>query len=447
MPNQFTTSIWGDEGFSAILSMKSIPEILRIIARDTSPPLWNLVEHIAFQLFGTSETVIRGLSLIFFLIAAFFVYKIGAHFWTKKTGLLASALTMLNPFFFIYAFEGRMYSIMAAGVAASMYFFLTKRWKLYVLATLWALYSHHFAFFALFVQGLWFLYEFLTGGKKASGKMFKAFLFVGLGYLPWLLPLYNQTKMVGGGFWLGTPTPKDLTGLISDYLAQGSKQLPYKLPFGDVKLYEISLYIVAAALVVRDWLKGGRKTVFLLMWFLVPILATWFISQKFQSIFFNRYLLYTIPGAMLILASNRRYPLSHILLAVTILLFAVTDYHYFTHPTKLPFRELSNYVKENRQEGDFLINWNAASHHLWETKYYGIPAPIYIPAGGELPYFVGTALMEPSDTIRSIPSETQRVGVVTSGPPEEVVISGYRESETKSFGNLKFLWYSKITDD
>ena len=103
MPNQLTASLWGDEGFSAILSMKSIPEILSIIARDTSPPLYNLTEHLAFRLFGTSEIVIRGLSFFYYAVAVFFVYKIAAHYWNKKTALICALLTFFNPFFFIYA--------------------------------------------------------------------------------------------------------------------------------------------------------------------------------------------------------------------------------------------------------------------------------------------------------------------------------------------------------
>ena len=122
--NQFTASLWGDEAFSAILSMKPIPEIVSIIARDTSPPLYNLTENFWFRIFGSSEVAIRALSFFYFLIAVFFVYKIGKYFWGKKTGILAAVLTFLNPFFFIYAFEGRMYSLLAAGVSASMYFFI-----------------------------------------------------------------------------------------------------------------------------------------------------------------------------------------------------------------------------------------------------------------------------------------------------------------------------------
>ncbi len=444
MPNQFTTSIWGDEGFSAILSMKSLPDIIKIISRDTSPPLWNIFEWLVFNTLGTDEIYIRGLAFFFFLGAVFFTYKIGVHLWSRQTGFWAAALTFLNPFFFTYAFEGRMYSIMALGVSASMYFFLKRRWVPYVIFTLWALYSHHFAFFVLFTQGIWFIYEFVAGEKKVAKKMFKYFIFVGIGYIPWLIPLYNQTKMVGGGFWLSTPTTKDLVVIFFDYLANGIKNDSLTIPLINIPIYQISLVLVLIALITRNWFTKYKSTLFTLSWFMVPILLTWAISQYFQSIFFNRYLLYTIPGAMLVLASNKRGVASRIILSLIIIFFVIIDYHYFTHPTKLPFREMSVYVKDTQKDGDILINWNSSSHHLWETKYYGMPAPIYIPEGaGDLPFFVGTALMEESDIIRKIPESTQRVGVVTSGNVDEINLPGYTEMEAKQLDSLKFVWYQK----
>jgi len=453
METVFNQSIWGDEGFSAILSMKPLPEIIKIISRDTSPPLWNIWEWLIFNTLGTDEVYIRGLSLAFFLGTVFFAYRIGSFLWSKKTGLLAALFTALNPFFFIYAFEGRMYSIMAFGATASTYYFLQvfyneerirRRDKIgYVFFTLWALYSHHFAFFVVIIQGLWWLYELAFGKRIRAKRMFKLFLLTGAGYVPWLIPLYNQTKMVGGGFWLGTPTLNDLGNVISDYLAKGIKNDELSLPLFELPLYQISLYLVIATTVLRKWWKSIKKTIFLLLCFLGPIILTWLISQKFQSIFYNRYLLYTIPAAMLVLVSSRS-KISIIPLAILAIFFGIIDYDYFTHPKKLPFRAYSEYVKSELRQGDFLINWNASSHHLWETKYYGIPAPIYVsPEGGDLPFFVGTALMEEDDIIREIPESIQRVGVVTSGSIDEVSLLGYTEGEVKEFNSLKFVWYEK----
>ncbi len=443
--NQFNTSLWGDEAFSAILSMKSIPQIIKIIINDTSPPLYNITEHIWFQTVGSSEVAIRSLSFLYYCLAILFVYKIGSFLWDRKTGLLAATLSFLNPFFFIYAFEGRMYSIMSLGVAASTYFFIRlmflpknkKGYPIfhligYIIATSWALYSHHFAIFVVFIQGLWFLYT-LTTNFKAAKWIFLGFLGAALLYSPWLYPLYRQTRMVAGGFWLGRPTLEDLISIIADYLATGIKH-PLSKP---------ALVIVIATLLIRNWTHETKKTLFVLSWFLGPIVFAWVLSQKFQSIFYNRYLLYTIPGIMLTLASSRRRLISAVFLGIIIGLFIKIDYRYFTHPTKRPFRELAAFVLENKRGDDYLINWNSASHHLWETKYYGIPAPIYLPENSNLPFFVGTALMEKDDIVHTIPKKVYRVGVITSGSIDEIFLPGYTEISQAVFGDLKFIWLQK----
>ncbi|MCX6705528.1 MAG: glycosyltransferase family 39 protein, partial [Candidatus Woesebacteria bacterium] len=356
----FNQSLWGDEAFSAILSLKPLPNLITTISKDTSPPLWNVCEWAAFQLFGTSEVVIRSISFLFFLITVFFAFLIAKHFWDKKTAFIAGVLTFLNPFFFIYAFEGRMYSIMAAGVAGSMYFFIKRKWAPYIIATLWALYSHHFAIFAVIIQGFWFLYEYFFGERKKVRGMLIAFIAVAVGYTPWLIPLYNQTKMVGGGFWLGKPTTIDLRNLFYDYLGEGIKH----------KLAEGARITVLITLTLRAWEKDIKKSFFLLSWFLTPILLTWLISQKFTPVFYNRYLLYTIPGAMIILASQRR-KVSNLLITLIIFLFIIIDRNYFFNPSKIPFKDLASYVKQTQIKGDLIINEDAGNHKLWESKYYG----------------------------------------------------------------------------
>src|SRR3989304_5276641 len=304
-----------------------------------------------------------------------------------------------------------------------MYFFLriflfrgnkTINYIGYIFFTLWAIYSHHFAFFALVVQGLWVVKEFFSGKRNTAFGVVKCLVVVALLYIPWLVPLYGQVTMVKGGFWLGTPTPNDLKVLLYDYLGQGIKLLNFNVPFVNMEIYEIAPYLVFATLLTRKWWKSIDKTIFLLLWFLTPILLTWAISQKFTSIFFNRYLLYSIPAAMIILVTARS-KITFVPLIIILLTFAVIDVNYFFTPTKLPFREMAAYVKSTETTGDFIINWNSSAHHLWETKFYGIPGPIYIPGDQELPYYVGTALMEEDDILRKLPVKVKRVGVITSG--------------------------------
>ena len=51
--------------------------------------------------------------------------------------------------------------------------------------------------------------------------------------------------------------------------------------------------------------------------------------------------------------------------------------------------------------------------------------------------------MEKDDIITALPAVSGRIGVVTSGPIEEVNLPGYTKKEEKEFGTLKFLWFSK----
>ena len=143
---------------------------------------------------------------------------------------------------------------------------------------------------------------------------------------------------------------------------------------------------------------------------------------------------------MLLLASARRRKISKFLIGAVLVVFLTIDAHYFTNPTKIPFRDLASYVKSSQTPGDYLINEDPGSHKLWESKYYEIPAPIYIPSGEELPFFVGTALMDDDDIIKELPEGIDRLGVITYKNLEDLNFPGYTGTTSKRFGGLNFVW-------
>lgn len=431
MLNQFNVSLWGDESWAATLAVKPVWQIIKIVSRDTSPPLYYLIDHFWMKVFGTSEVSIRTLTCLFFLGTVFLSFLIAKYLWDEKTGLWAAALTFTSPFLFKYAFEGRMYALLALTTTASMYFYLTKKRWGHILATLAALYTHHFAIFAVLVQIFWQLSQnrpklFNQNTFKKLVSDFTNFLIIGLLYLPWLYPLYRQTSLVSQGFWLGKPTLKNLVEIVRTYLLGSTAG----------KLPTLAGACLILSLLWRRWPKEKAKTIFLGLWFFLPILMTYMVSQFFQSIFYDRYLLFVIPGALLILASNRRW-FSNLFLIGLILSLLVINFNYFTHPTKKPFRDLATLIKEKIGYNDFLINYNSTAHHLFESKYYGLKAPLYVPEGN-LPFYVGTALMEKADIVKVIPPGVNRLGVITSGPVEEIHIKDYQLLAYFDVGGLKF---------
>lgn len=425
---QFSVSLWGDEGWAAALAVKPVLKIIQFVARDTSPPFYYLLLHAWMKIFGTSEIAIRSLSFLFFLITALTVYFIGKHLWDKKTGLLASFLVLTNPFLFNYAFEGRMYALLALTSTLSVYFFLKKRRLAFILASVAALYTHHFSIFTIFFLGLWRLAEVWRQPAKKIFKALSDFLIIGFFYLPWLYPLYYQTSLVKSGFWLGKPNwltfVETITKLVIDAGLETARLL--------------AGWLIVVTLILKNWRKDKEKSFFLLGWFFAPLVLTYFISQVFQPIFFDRYMLLAIPASSLLIASLRR-KFSFIPILLAIFLLATVNYHYFFHPTKKPFRDLANHVK-TEAAGLTLVNYNAAAHHLWESKYYGLEAPIYSPE--PLPFYTGTALMEEGDVISQLPDE-EKIGLITSANPSEISLPGYTIEKTKQFDGLFFLWLSK----
>lgn len=426
--NQFSTSLWGDEAWAATLAIKPLWQIVRIVARDTSPPLYYLLLHSWIEIFGTSEVAIRSLSFIFFLATVLVVYLIGKAFWDKKTGLVAAIFTLLNPFLFQYGFEGRMYSLLLLTSTLSMYFYLKKNQLGYILATISALYTHHFAIFVVFVQFLWSLQEIK---RKPIFSWLKPYVIIGLAYLPWFYPLYYQTSLVASGFWLGKPTLKTIANLFSSFLLGAGKH----------HLQPAIILAIAALFLLRRW-GQWKKDGFLLSWAIIPIILTFLLSQLNSSIFFDRYLLYCLPPFMLLLASQKRQAsLTFIFLAIFSLI--IIDWHYFNYPIKRPFKTLANYVKQNqKQKPEYgLINYNAEAHHLFESKYYGLKAPLYVPQGS-LPFYTGTALMEKEDIIYVLPDK-KKIMVISSGDPQKTFLPGYFLEEKVKFDSLYLLWFSQ----
>jgi hypothetical protein len=428
--NQFNVSLWGDEAWAATLAVKPILKIITLVAKDTSPPLYYLCLHFWMRIFGSSEIAIRSLSFLFFLGTILTVYFIGKHLWQKKNGLWAALLTFTNPFLFTYAFEGRMYALLALTATLSVYFFLKKHWWGFTLATAAALYSHHFAIFVVIFEFLWRLGEIKFWQKpiKATIKNLTDFLTIALLYLPWIYPLCYQTSLVKSGFWLGRP----------DLETFGQTTVKFVVGSGEELLRQLAKWLVVLLLILRKWSASKRETLFLIGWFFAPLLFTFIISQFFQPIFFDRYLLIAIPAAALILSSGQK-KFSPVILALIIILLAQLNWFYFTHPTKRPFRELAQFIKTEAAELT-LINYNAAAHHLWEAKYYGLKAPIYTPQ--LLPFYTGTALMEKQDTIATLP-QLEKIGVITSASPQEVNLPGYHLNNYKQIENLSLLWMEK----
>jgi len=424
METLFNCSLWGDEAFSAVAAQRPFFEMIAVVAKDTSPPLFYIIMWTWFKIFGSSEIAIRSLTLLFYLGTISFVFLLVKKLYNKKAAFWATLLTLFNPFLFPYAFEGRMYFSLLFFTVASYYFLASKnRWG-YIAAATAAIYSHHFAFLAIFSQFVWQIFD--QPNKKNIIKVVKDYLIIGALYIPWLYPLYLQTTLVSGGFWLGKPRPVDLINIFKNLLNNKV-----------ISNYHKTIPLIAGAIALtRKWQK---KDLFFVFWLAVPPIAAFLISQTSLKIFYERYLLYCVPPLTILLATNWR-KISLPLIAILAIFYIQISYIQFTQPFKKPFRDFADIVK-SKGSNVTIINYNGSAHHLWETKYYQIKAPIYS-LGGELPFFVGTAQMTPEDVVYTLPEEN-KIGVITSDSPESVNIDGFSIKEKYGIDSLSFLIMEK----
>lgn len=427
--NQLTTSLWGDESFTAVAVQENFFRMLQIVAKDTAPPGYYILLFVWTRIFGHSEVAIRMLSVLLYLGTVLVAFLLVKKIWGRKAALLVGLLTLANPFLFPFAFEGRMYAILVFTVTLSFYFFMTKNYWGYIGAAALALYSHHYAALAIIFQFFWRLGE-TKNLVKNWFKFLEPYLLIGILYLPWLYPLYKQVTLVSSGFWLGKPKLIDIVGLLGKYYIGGTTVFWWQ------KFWVLVALLILA---LRRWQEKTKQSLVLVGWALVPIALAFLLSQGKTSIFYDRYLIYIIPALMILLATNTR-KISFYLVIVFCLPLLWLNIYYFIHPTKRPFRALAQYVKNNVDRNLLLINYNGKAHHLWETKYYGLQAPLYIK--GEMPYYIGTAQMTKNDLIQLLPDKPM-IGVISSDPPDKIELLGFYLNYYQQFGDLYFAYFVK----
>lgn len=434
--NQLTVSLWGDEAFASILAQKNLFEIVTTAARDTSPPLHYILLHFWMQLFGNSEIAIRGFPILLFLLLSFVVYKFAEDVFNKRVARFALILTLLNPFLFLYAFEARMYMLLALTSTASMWFFMTKRWLLYVLATVAALYTHHFSIFIVFVQVIYYLSTNLKLSLKYHFKspFIRSLLIIIILYLPWLPALYGQTTQVATDFWLPRPKIEDLWLLYSHFIA-GSSKIPIE-----------SIILVTGLLLLA--LRGFKKHPdgLLYLWLFLPAILTYFLSQIGRPLFFDRYLIVSASALPILLASQRmsNAPGKRIALPLLILMIMglfFINIHSFQNPVKQPFRELAQFIETTYGQDKIVVNYYTDALHYFELKHYDVNVKIYSP-NGPLPFWVGTALVDKNDVLEEVPKEPTLL-VMASGDIKKIQIPGYQELRRRQFRDLYLLWLVK----
>jgi 4-amino-4-deoxy-L-arabinose transferase-like glycosyltransferase len=131
-----------------------------------NPPLYLLIAWPWAKLLGTGELALRALSALLGVAVVPLLYLSGRELVSRRAGVMAAALTAVNPFMIWYSQEAREYMLLVALCSASLWCF-ARAWRAPTRqALLWwavvsglALLTQYFAGFLVAAEGLLLVYR------------------------------------------------------------------------------------------------------------------------------------------------------------------------------------------------------------------------------------------------------------------------------------------------
>ena len=405
----FYQSLWRDEAFSFFLALKSPLEIISLTALDYSPPLYYTLLHYWTTLFGETELSLRSLSLLFHL-GSVFVSSLIIHKLTNKWlgALLTSLAVLLNPYLIHYAFETRMYTMLAFLILTSTWFLFNKKHLLSGLFAALAIFTHNYATFYLVSLVLILL---LTENQKPKLMgFFKLILLPILALGSWASIVLSQWSRIESSFWLSKPTFISLLGTFHSYIIGHNSYV-----FGNYLFYTSLATILLA---IFSWkfskIRLPLNKVLMPAALILPVVLSIIVSLTITPIYHDRYLISTLYLAILsigyVLSTETfTHPLVQSLKTVLITTYLATliptSIYTLQTPLSQPIKDSVSFIS-NQKKGSVAVAENALN--FLETKYYfrqyNLDIPVYVfSENGSIPSYIGSVVFDKKDIITTLP--------------------------------------------
>lgn len=422
-----TQSFWRDEAFSVLIAQKDIFDIIRLSTQDTSPPLYYILLHYWMILFGNSEAAVRFLSLIFHLFTVVIIFLIARKIIRSLPGQITIAITTLcNPFLLQYAFEARTYSLLAFLSITALYLTMLKRYLMTGIVLALAIIAHNFAIISFAIFFIWWLY--ISKVRLQFYSFLKLAIFPLSAMLLWGWVIWMQWSKFIHGFWIPKPTLSDFPHSL-EIFSSGEIFYPIKST-----LYLISkILLVGAGLIWIKEYKNKNNQLPLLIFALafIPPFIIFLFSQFFTPLYYERYLILTVPMLILLtgyslerLRSN--FAIRFVLggfVAIYITVLIIAGIQVISQATKPAINSGVMQILSQAKKDDIIVPQNILN--FLETKFYveksgkDMPVFAYSP-NGKIPFYIGGILYEPRDIIKEMP-RNRRVWLIKNDGQYELL--------------------------
>jgi hypothetical protein len=350
-------SFWADEGWSMILSKgPTLPDVVRTMADDQHPPLYFVLLHYWIDLTGNSEVTTRLLSAFWSLIGVALAYRLGVEVFPQKgrtAGMLAALMLALADNDIMLAQEARHYTQMAMLAILSTLFYFRYLWRPtrgngigWLLSSVALMYTHYLGAFILGIQ----LIHILIFGNGRCRDLLVRWGAMVLAWLPWAV------VFIGQSMWRYTrpmiyrssmPNSPETFALVRGDLFGAH----FGLTFG---LMLLGMAYVTYRPNLRWTWRPLRPTVYLALWFALPILVIVAVNTRYEILTPRNFLLIAPAIAVLIGhgLTNLDRTARTFLLAVLAFVGVTTVDSYFVKP---PWRQVARDILDHRIDGESVL--------------------------------------------------------------------------------------------
>jgi mannosyltransferase len=341
-----------DEGFSVSLAQSDAATFSRLIWHSE----FNMMLYYGLLRLwihaGTSEFVVRSLSVLFAVVTIPVIYLLGARLFGRSAALIACLLLAVHPFHLELSQQARSYTLLILLVSLSSLCFLrmlhNASWAnctVYAVVSALAIYSHFFAALVVLSQwlSLWLWQRQLPWKKLARSLAVLVVLLIPVA----LYLLHSQRSHVT---WIPGPSWRQALGVLYSLTLSKGRCLIY-----------LALWAMALGGLRH---RGEQQTwsyQFVAAWLAVPLVVTG-IAAVVQPLLVPRFLAVCVPASVLLAASGviqlARWSRTASVLALLLVLFysGSAIRFYLRHPDfSVDWRTAISYLLPRLQAGDELV--------------------------------------------------------------------------------------------
>jgi len=199
--------IHNDEAILIFISQQNIQNQIKLIkTTEYNPPLYNLFLSFWGKI-NNSIAWFRILSAITYIILIFYIYKLSKLVFDKKTGFIASLISMLSFELIFYARFVKHYILITLLAVLSLYTFIkfiknnsTKNKVYFIITTFLGIYTSYLFYLVIFVEALYLLFI-----KKKKVLFKKLILLSIILSLPLIKLFLTHLQSFLKNYWVKTP--------------------------------------------------------------------------------------------------------------------------------------------------------------------------------------------------------------------------------------------------